>query len=143
MTFPILALGIVFTAGAHALETLSSGQLLALCQSDSGPEAAVCTGYINGFLDGAFATDPRAAESVESEIGEEESFSERAMRTRLGTVTPRYEPSHYADFCISADMPVDAIRTELKDSMMQDSDSYRQENAREYLYELLQNKHPC
>ena len=57
-------IAIAFGSSAHALDTLDSQELLALCQSEKQAEVAVCTGYINGFLDGAFATDPRVAENA-------------------------------------------------------------------------------
>ena len=139
----MLVLGIILSAGVQALETLSSDELLALCQAEEDPASKVCTAYINGFLDGAFATDPRVVESVLSEMQQEESFSERAIRTRLGISIERFGPSYYAGFCIPAAMPVATIVLELQEAMQADSGSYAQKNARDYLYELLQSKHPC
>ena len=96
-----LALGSFLSAGAQALETLGRDELLSLCRSESPGEVAVCSGCINGFLDGAFATDPGVVDRVVSEIQTAESFSERAARawgirwqasnrpTRRGFVYPR------------------------------------------------------
>lgn len=139
----VLILTALLATNANALETLSSKELLSLCQSDSDPKAAICTGYVNGFIDGAFATDPRVAERVVGEMREEESFSQRAMRTRLGIVADRYGPSYYAGFCIPADMGVDVIVSELREAMIRDSGTYREKNARDYVYDLLQTEHPC
>jgi hypothetical protein len=138
-----LALGIIVSTGVQALETLSREELLALCRSESPAEVAVCAGYINGFLDGAFATDPGVVDSVVREMETQESFSERAIRTRLGNTLERFGPSYYAGFCIPADLPMDTIVEELLDAAQQDIDHAGQENARDYVYRLLQSRHPC
>ena len=142
-----LALGFIVSAGvstsAQALETMSRDELLAMCRSGSAEQVAVCTGYINGFLDGAFATDPNVVESVVGEIGKEESFSERAIRTRLGLSLERFGPSYYAGFCIPGDMPMDTILAELHEAAKQESNDTGRQNARDYLYRLLQAQHPC
>lgn len=138
-----LALGIIVSTGVQALETLSREELLAMCRSESPAKVAVCTGYINGFLDGAFATDPGVVDSVVREMETQESFSERAIRTRLGNTLERFGPSYYAGFCIPGDLPMEAIVEELLEAAQQDTDHTGQENARDYVYRLLQSRHPC
>jgi len=138
-----LALCALVSTGAQALETLGSKELVALCQSGSKAEVAVCTAYINGFLDGAFATDPRVAENIVSEMQAEESFSERAIRTRLGNSIDRFGPSYYAGFCIPGDRPMEAILTELRAAAQDESELAREYNARDFLYQLLQKQYPC
>lgn len=138
-----IVLGIVLTAGAQALETLNSKELLALCQSGNSAEIAVCSSYINGFIDGAFATDPRVAERIVSEMEEEESFSERAIRTRLGNTLERFGDSYYAGFCISGDLSMETILMELTEAAQDETDDTSQQNARDYLYTLLKDRHPC
>jgi hypothetical protein len=136
-------IAIAFGSSAHALDTLDSQELLALCQSEKQAEVAVCTGYINGFLDGAFATDPRVAENVVTEMGRGETFSDRAIRTRLGITLERYGPSYYAGFCLPADLSTDTLLAELRDAATEEAVDPGQHNARDYLYRLLQLKHPC
>lgn len=138
-----LALGMIVSTGAQSLETLSREELLVLCRSDKPAEVAVCSGYINGFLDGAFATDPGVVDSVVSQIQTEESFSERAIRTRLGTTLERFGPSYYAGFCIPGDLAMDTIVRELLEVAQEKLDHAAKENARDYLYRLLQTHHPC
>ncbi len=139
-----LVIGIVLSNGVQALETLGREELLALCRSDSPKEVAVCAGYLNGFLDGAFATDPGVVDSVVREIETQESFSERAIRTRLGNTLERFGPSYYAGFCIPGDLPMEAIVEELLDAAQQDIHHAGQDdNARDYVYRLLQSRHPC
>lgn len=136
-----LTLWISFIPGAHALETISSVNLVSLCQSEAPENVAVCDAYINGFVDGAFATDPRVAENVVSELGKSESFSERAMRTRLGATLEKFGPSYYAGFCIPVDVPVGNIHADLRNAA--NSNASGQLNARDYLYEILQSRYPC
>jgi hypothetical protein len=138
-----LALGIFLSAGAQALETLGRDDLLSLCRSESPGEGAVCSGYINGFIDGAFATDPGVVDRVVSEIETEESFSERAIRTRLGNTLARFGPSYYAGFCIPGDLSMDTIVEELLGAAQEEVDHTGKQNARDYLYGLLQARHPC
>jgi hypothetical protein len=138
-----LALGILLSAGAQALETLGRDELLSLCRSESPGEVAVCSGYINGFLDGAFATDPGVVDRVVTEIQTEESFSERAIRTRLGNTLASFGPSYYAGFCIPADLSMDTIVEELLGAAQEEVDDTGEQSARDYLYGLLQARHPC
>ena len=138
-----LALAILVSSGAQALETLSREELLVLCRSDSPADVAVCAGYINGFLDGAFATDPGVVDGVVREMQAEESFSERAVRTRLGISLERFGPSYYAGFCIPEDLPMATIVDELLEAAQGEVDHPAGENARDYLYRLLQTRHPC
>jgi hypothetical protein len=104
---------------------------------------AVCSGCINGFLDGAFATDPGVVDRVVSEIQTEESFSERAIRTRLGNTLASFGPSYYAGFCIPADLSMDTIVEELLGAAQEEVDHTGEQSARDYLYGLLQARHPC
>jgi len=138
-----LALGIFLSAGAQALETLGRDELLSLCRSESPGGVAVCSGCINGFLDGAFATDPGVVDRVVSEIQTEESFSERAIRTRLGNTLASFGPSYYAGFCIPADLSMDTIVEELLGAAQEEVDHTGEQSARDYLYGLLQARHPC
>ena len=54
---------------------------------------------IQGFIDGAMATDERVALNVAAEYQEEETFTQRAIRTRLSNRLMQYG-SYYAEFCL-------------------------------------------
>jgi len=136
-----LTVCIGISPAALALETISSVSLVKLCQSEAQQDVAVCDGYINGFIDGAFATDPRVAENVVNELEKTETFSERAMRTRLGITLEQFGPSYYAGFCIPLEVPVATIHADLRDAA--NSNASREVNARDYLYEILQSRYPC
>jgi hypothetical protein len=101
----IIALGLVFLAltvvpqhEASAVEPLSATELASHCKhSQSAPERVDGTfgvRYVQGFIDGAIATDERVTLSVAEEYHKEESFSERATRIRLGQRMESYGGSY-------------------------------------------------
>ena len=69
-------------------------------------ESRKCFAYINGFLDGAVTTDALVAENVADEIEAEETFAQRAIRTRIQSRLKRYGPSVYAEFCVKKPVPI-------------------------------------
>ena len=125
---------------AHTLDTLTTGALADDClQSDEA--TAGCIAFVRGFIDGALATDPRVAMNVEREISRDESYSQRAFRTRLGPRMDRYGPSYFADFCIPTPVPlvdiVDGVIADLRDV------ADRSEPARDFVYRHLRRQYPC
>ena len=62
--------------------------------------------YVNGFLDGAVATDSRVAENVAEEIESSETFTQRAIRTRVVNRMKTYGASVYAAFCVGQPVPI-------------------------------------
>lgn len=75
----------------HPAARLSYGGQCGRAGFESAPDSAegvLCVRYIQGFIDGAIATDAPVARNAAGDIGEDESFRERVLRTRLG---PRLE----------------------------------------------------
>jgi hypothetical protein len=72
------------TAGAAELEPYSASELHGLCQAylEAPDEAAgrACAAFLRGFIDGS----PRVVVHEEPSASERASFTERAIRTRLG-----------------------------------------------------------
>ncbi len=103
MTFRLngLAIAIVALSAAAsdvlAVEALSTEELISHCvvyeEDPDGEDGIFCVRYIQGFIDGAVATDERVTYNVADEYDREESFTERAIRTRLGSRIDRYGPS--------------------------------------------------
>ncbi len=79
---------------ARAVEALSTEELMSHCEKYYDEQAredrVFCMRYIQGFIDGAVATDERVTRNIVGEYEQEESFSERAARTRIGTRMERY-----------------------------------------------------
>lgn len=136
----VASLLLMWLVPAHALDTLTAGQLADDCLR-SGEVPSGCVAYVRGFIDGALATDPRVAINVEREIARDESFSERAFRTRLGPRMDRYGPSYFADFCIPNPVPIQEIVASLVEELRELSD--RGEPAREFVYRQLRRAYPC
>ena len=95
---------------ASAIEPLTAAELKLICTdvelTAKDSESRPCITYVKGFLDGAVATDGRVAENVASEFDEEETFSQRAIRTRVIDRLDRFGPSVYAEFCVGQPDPI-------------------------------------
>lgn len=102
----VTLLGAGIAAPANAVETLSSKELASHyvhCAEDPDSKDGIfCLRYIQRFIDGAVATDERVTMNVAAEYQKEETWIDRAVRTRLGSRLDRYGPSFYAEFCLGA-----------------------------------------
>ena len=137
---------LIFLASARsfAVSPLPASQFVHDCTSgevqDVVPER--CALYISGFLDGAVATDARVAENVADEFEQDETFTQRAARTRIGERIRRYGPSAYAEYCIGEPVPVadviELVRREIPKNVPDDDDL-----ARDMVYALLRKHYPC
>jgi hypothetical protein len=147
---PALVLGfalLLIGRSALSVEPLSTEELATHCKHYTvepvGEDAAFCVRYIQGFIDGAVATDGRVTRNVSDEYEKTSAFSERAMRTRLGSRLDRYGPSYYAEFCLGAPVPLkDVVETVVKNVLNKES-AARQPLARELVYETLRDQYPC
>ena len=74
---------------AKAIEALTTEELASHCshseKDPQGVDAVFCVRYIQGFIDGAVAIDERVVSNMVTGK-KEETFSERAMRTRVGKI---------------------------------------------------------
>lgn len=138
---------VLFASPVVAVETLTTEELTEHCEyfadQPESKDGIFCVRYIQGFIDGAVATDERVTRNVAAEIEQEESFSERAMRTRIGSRLDRYGPSYYAEFCLGEPVPlaevVEKVVSELHDSDLVSAHP----NARELVYHTLRTEYPC
>jgi len=145
------AIGIVMTSvvasDALAVEALSTEELISHCavyeEDPEGEDGIFCVRYIQGFIDGAVVTDERVTYNVANEYDREETFTERAIRTRLGSRIDRYGPSYYAEFCLGEPVPLaEVVRVVIADLSQIESLEGR-ELAREVVYETLRREYPC
>jgi hypothetical protein len=145
------AIGIVMisTAASDALavEALSTEELISHCvvyeQDPEGEDGIFCVRYIQGFIDGAVVTDERVTYNVANEYDREETFTERAIRTRLGSRIDRYGPSYYAEFCLGEPLPLAEVARVVIADLLQLEDLEGRELAREVVYETLRREFPC
>ena len=132
---------------AKAVETLSTQELTEHCEyfaeEPDSKDGVFCVRYIQGFIDGAVATDERVTRNVAAEIEKDESFTERAMRTRVGNRLELYGPSVYAEFCLGEPVPlgevVEKVVAELHDGDLVAAHP----SARELVYHTLRTEYPC
>lgn len=131
---------------SEAIEPLTGAQLKEICvdakPDSNGAESQLCVFYVKGFLDGAVATDGRVAENVVSEIDQEETFTERAIRTRVINRLRDYGPSVYAEFCVGQPDPIaDVVMHVIEElDMYADLENVQ---AQAVVYASLRRHYPC
>lgn len=145
------AIGIVTTSvvasDALAVEALSTEELISHCavyeEDPEGEDGIFCVRYIQGFIDGAVVTDERVTYNVANEYDREETFTERAIRTRLGSRIDRYGPSYYAEFCLGEPVPLAEVVSVVISDLSQIDSLEGRELAREVVYASLRREYPC
>ncbi len=142
-----LLLVALYASEATAVEALSTEELTLHCavyeDDPDGEDGIFCVRYIQGFIDGAVATDERVTYNVAAEYDKSESFSERAIRTRVGSRLKRYGPSFYAEFCLGDPVPLaDVVEVVVADLLALESFEGR-EQARDVVYTTLRREYPC
>lgn len=132
---------------AGSVEPLSTPELAGHCafyyEDRNGEDAIFCIRYVQGFIDGAVVTDARVLENIATEFDEDESFAERAIRSRIGTRIRLRGPTVYADFCLgelnSLEEVVEKVVDDLADREVLDEDLL----ARDAVLSTLQREYPC
>ena len=131
---------------ARAVEALSTEELVSHCvyyeREPESKDGIFCVRYIQGFIDGAVATDERVTNNVSAEYERSETFTERAIRTRLGRRIERF-PSYYAEFCLGEPVPLRTV-VELVVADLADSEiAADHPSARDLVYATLRREFPC
>jgi hypothetical protein len=141
----LLVLAFISHGSALAVESLSAAELASHCaQIKANPEGVdgiFCIRYIQGFIDGAVVTDERVTMNVADEYDKEESFSERAIRIRLGQRLSSYG-SYYAEFCLGEPVPLAEVVNKIVDHL-EDEDVSGKRLARSFVYSALRKHYPC
>ena len=134
-------------AEADAVEILTAEELAAHCEAfpeelDS-VDGQYCLRYIQGFIDGAVATDVRVMVNMESE-SDEETFTERAIRTRMIDRTEQRRAAGYAEFCLGDPVPLEEVVTKVVADLDERTKSLDGSGtARDIVYESLRRNFPC
>jgi hypothetical protein len=132
---------------AQAVEALSTDELMSHCEKYYDEQAredrVFCTRYIQGFIDGAVATDERVTRNVVGEYDEDETFSERAARTRIGNRLERYGASVYADFCLGDPVPLKEVVEHVVQDATDPERVAANPLARELVYQTIREHYPC
>ena len=132
---------------AASVEPLSTPELAEHCalyyEDREGKDAIFCVRYVQGFIDGAVATDARVLENIATEFDGDETFAERAIRNRIGSRIRLRGPTVYADFCLgelnSLEEVVEKVVDDLANREVLDKDLL----ARDAVFSTLQREYPC
>lgn len=137
----------LLTERAGSVEPLSTPELAEHCafyhEDPEGKDAIFCVRYVQGFIDGAVATDARVLENIATEFDEDETFSERAIRSRIVNRISRRGPTVYADFCLGEpdllEEVVEKVVSDLDNRIVLDKDLL----ARDAVFSTLRREYPC
>lgn len=148
--FPLLAVvsSLYPALDADAVEVLSAEELASHCvafpDESEGVDGQYCIRYIQGFIDGAVATDVRVMINIEADADRKESFSQRAIRMRAPDRSLQRRAAGYAEFCLGDPVPLVEVVTKVVDDLNErvkalDSSA----TARDAVYESLRRHYPC
>lgn len=147
MSLAMLVSVVLVPQQAKAIETLTTKELTEHCEyfadEPDSKDGIFCVRYIQGFIDGAVATDERVTRNVAAEVHEGESFSERAIRTRIGSRLDRFGPSYYAGFCLGEPVPLAEVVEKVVVELHDDNLVNDYPSARELVYHTLRTEYPC
>lgn len=145
--FILIIAALLLAPAAHAVEALSTEELVSHCDKYSDPQAEkdriFCVRYIQGFIDGAVATDERVAQNIVKEYEKEESFSQRAARTRIGSRLDRYGYTVYADYCLGDPVPLKEVVEHVVAAIENKDMVAANPLARDLVYRVLRRDYPC
>ena len=133
---------------ANAVEVLSSQELSSHCallsKDPEGADGQYCVRYIQGFIDGAIATDARVMLSAENAVSGNETFEQRAMRTRMPGRDDLSRAAKLAGFCLGDHLPLrDVVEVIVADLAANTSSIAQDEPAMEAVYKSLMKNYPC
>ena len=106
---PLLGLLLVTAAWpVRAIEVLTASELASHCavlpQQQDSADGQYCIRYVQGFIDGAVATDAQVMLAADEQ--RKESFTERAYRTRAPSHLDRQRAARLAGFCLGDPLPL-------------------------------------
>ena len=144
--FILCSLAVLASSNAHAVEAMSTEELVSHCiyyeEDPESVDGVFCVRYIQGFIDGAVATDERVTNNVASEYDRDESFSERAIRTRLGRRLESFG-TYYAEFCLGEPVPLKTVVELVIADLDNEQRIANQPLARDFVYTTLRQQFPC
>lgn len=143
-----ISLQLISIPAATALETLTAKELASQCALVSANPKDVdgqyCIRYIQGFIDGVIATDARVMLNTEKTTSSNETYTERAMRTRMPGRLDQSRTSKLAGFCLGDPLPLrDVVNLVVADLAAQQNSKTTNEPAMEAVYKSLLKNYPC
>ena len=130
-----------------AFEPLSAKELASHCvayaETPESLDAQFCIRYIQGFSDGAIATNTQVMLNAEAEKKTKETFTERAMRTRKSRGTKQGRALQYAEFCLGKTIKLKEIVSKVAKNLEQRKKIEDSILARAVVYGILKQEYPC
>lgn len=137
LTFLILTAPLVVRIAVAELAPLTSLELHELClafvEAPESEDAKACAAYVRGFIEGS---DRVVLLSDDPAHANEETFSERAWRTRLGIRSPKPR------YCLEEALSMEELITQLL-MHAERKPPRRDASAHELLYGALSRFHRC
>ncbi len=143
----LIALSLLFSVNkTYAIEPLSTEELASHCsfyaKDPKGVDAVFCVRYIQGFIDGAVATDDKVLENALTNVNSVETFSERAIRLRKARRVSS-NPTYYAEFCLGTGVSLKTVVEKIITRFSQRKYNSKTVPARDAVYTILRNEYPC
>jgi len=131
---------------AGAYEVMTAKELASHCEvlpgaSDSA-DGQYCIRYIQGFIDGAVATDARVLVNLESELANE-TYSERAIRLRSPDRKIYGRAAQYAEFCLEEPLQLREVVNKVVSDLSERTQREPESSARDIVYASLRKNYPC
>jgi len=148
MATAVLIVVLMPTTPSSAMEWLSASELEQSCDTflaDSvKTDGALCLAYIQGFLAGTYSVGVADADSRKNDSSSEsETFSERAARTRLGTLRlQEIRAARKSDYCIGDDVTAVIIVEKIVGYLKEHPETLQLTNS-EAVREALINNFRC
>ena len=143
----VMAVLLVQVPTTAAVEILSARELTDHCKvlpsARESADGQYCIRYIQGFIDGAVATDARVMLNLESEYEREETYTERAMRTRAPSRHANERAAVYAEFCLGDPVSLAEVVQKVVSSLSKGNTLNSKLTAREAVYAALRTHYPC
>lgn len=139
----------VSTKPTLAVEPLSAKELASHCvvypESPDSLDGQFCSRYIQGFVDGAVATDVQVMLNVEAkyEKVDKETLTERAARTRgsMRDLEKTVEP--FAEYCLGEEIKLAELVNTIVDHLNNRGEIDSSILARRVVYGILKAHYPC
>ena len=133
---------------SFSVEVLSAEELASHCEvlpeTPDSIDGQYCIRYIQGFIDGALATDVRVMVNIEAQSKSTESIAARAIRTRLPSRSESQRAAGYAEFCLGDPLPLEAVVTNVVNDLNARIETKKSSiSARDAVYESLRKNYPC
>ena len=149
LTGSVLLVLLLVVPVTKAVEVLTAQELAAHCDllktEPDGADAQYCIRYIQGFIDGAIATDVNVMlNAEETDSDSDETFSQRAKRTRAPSRADQHRAAQLAGFCLGEPLPLrDVVDVVVADLQALADSAGKDDTAMEVVYASLQQHYPC